>query len=314
MKAIGSALFVFCLAMSPASAGEKPLTLSSTPGDLHGTLLNAGDPAILMLAGSGPTDRDGNNAMGLRTDMYRMLAQGLAAKGIASLRVDKRGIGESRAAMIAEAALRLQTYAADAAAWAAELRRQTGTKCVWLLGHSEGALVAEIAAEKPDGYCGLILVSGAGRKMSDIIHAQLAANPANPPDLRQAADDIMAALASGRRVNTVPPELAALFRPGVQPYVSSEIALDPAAILARQTLPVLILQGETDIQSSVEDARLLAAAKPGAKLAILPGVNHLLKTAPADRAANIATYGDPTLPLAPGVVDAVADFVHEHSR
>jgi len=304
MRAVAAALLLLA---TPVLAAERAVSLDG----LHGTLEDAGKgaPAILILPGSGPTDRDGNAPPSLHGDTYKLLAQGLAAKGVTSLRVDKRGIGESRDAAPLETGLRFKTYADDARAWAAELRKETGTKCVWLLGHSEGALVAEVAAENPEGACGLILVAGAGRKAGDLIRDQIAANPANPPLVRQQVDAILNSLEAGKPVRDVPPYLAALFRPSVQPYMMSWLPLEPAALLSRITLPMLILQGENDIQVPLADAKLLAAAKPGAKLVLLPGVNHILKAAPTDRAANMATYADPSLPLAPGVVDAVANFV-----
>ena len=297
------------LVSAPVFADE--LTLPAPPGELHGTLLKtaSGTPAILMIGGSGPTDRNGNGPPNLNTDTYRMLAEGLAAKGISSLRYDKRGIAQSRGAMVAEADLRIQTYAGDAASMAAELRRQSGAKCVWILGHSEGALLAEMVAQNPADICGLVLVAGAGRKGADILREQFQA--ALPEAMRPAALQALADLEAGHTIADPPPP-PALFRPSVQPYLISWFQQDPAALLANIRLPVLILQGDTDIQVPVADAKLLAAAKPDAQLIVLPGVNHILKKAPADRTANAATYNDPSLPLAPGIVDAIADFVHEH--
>ena len=300
------------LAIIP-SAKAREITLQAPPGELHGTLLTAdnGSPAILMIAGSGPTDRNGNNPAGLNCNTYKMLAEGLAAKGISSLRYDKRGIAQSRGAMVAESELRIETYADDASAMAAELRRQTGKKCVWVMGHSEGAILAELMAQRPQGLCGLVLVSGAGRKEADVMREQF--QSAFPDTLRPAALQALGELEAGHTVANPPPP-PALFRPSLQPFLISWLAKDPAELLKAIRLPVLILQGDTDIQVSVADAKALSTAKPDAKLTIFAGVNHILKAAPADRAANIATYADPNLPLAPGVVDAVADFVHEHDR
>jgi pimeloyl-ACP methyl ester carboxylesterase len=294
-----------------AEFSQSTATLSTATGTLYGTLTTPAKSAAaaLILAGSGPTDRDGNSAMGLHPETLKLLAEGLAAQGIIALRTDKRGIGQSAPAIIPEADLRPQNLADDAKAWAAQLKKQTGLPCVWLIGHSEGALIAEIAAQDDPDICGLVLVSGAGRKLGDIIREQLNANPANPPDLKAEANNILSALENGQTVADVPPVLAPLFRPSVQPYMIAELALDPAAMLAATKLPVLILQGDTDLQVSVEDAKSLAAANPGAKLVILPGVNHVLKQAPADRAGNLATYTDPNLPLALGVTDAVASFI-----
>jgi len=306
--------FLVCTAL-PVAADEQQLSLPTQPGALHGTLSlparPSGSPVILMIAGSGPTDRDGNSPTGLHSDSYKLLAEGLAAKGITSLRVDKRGIGESKEAMTAESNLRFQTYADDARDWMAALRQRTGAPCVWLLGHSEGALVAEVVAQDQSSVCGLVLLSGAGRTAGDLLRVQFGQQLRDP--LKQQAFDTVAALEKGQAVAAPPPQLMALFRPSVQPYLISWLPLDPAALLSRIKRPVLILQGDTDLQVSVEDARLLAAAKPDAKLVILPGVNHILKLAPAERAANLATYTDPALPLAPGVVDMVANFVQGHS-
>lgn len=282
---------------------------------LHGTMLAPPAPAdgaepVLILAGSGPTDRDGNNPLGIAAAPYRLLAQGLAERGIPSLRVDKRGVGASAAAMPSERGLRIETYGEDARAWAAELTTRTGARCVWLLGHSEGALHALLAAERNDGICGLILVAAPGRPLGDILAEQLRANPANAPILDQALA-ILAEISAGRAVaaEAVPPALMPLFRPSVQPFFMSMLALDPAELVRRRQGPMLVIQGITDIQTSIVDAERLGAAREGVEVRLIDGMNHVLKAAPADRAANIATYANPDLPLAPGLIEAVADFV-----
>lgn len=292
-----------------------PVSLSSEPAALHGTLLTPDGPTravALIIAGSGPTDRDGNNGPGIVAATYRLLAEGLAAQGIATVRTDKRGVGESAAALTSEADLVFTDYADDARAWAVETARLTGQPCAWLIGHSEGALVALTAvAGGGDAVCGLVLLSGAGRPIGAVLREQLANAP--EPFLSQSLT-ILAELEAGRPVTEVPPQLAALFRPSVQPYLISWLPLDPAELVAAWDGPVMIGQGTTDIQVGLPDAQALAAARPDARLAIWDGVNHVLKVAPADRAANIATYGDPTLPLAPGVVDDIAGFILDGGR
>jgi pimeloyl-ACP methyl ester carboxylesterase len=263
----------------------------------------------LIIAGSGPTDRDGNSALNLRSNVYKMLAEGLAARGISTLRFDKRGVGASQAALTAEQDLRFQTYVDDAKAWTEELFRRSGSNPVWLLGHSEGALIAEKVAENNPLVRGVILISGAGRKAADILREQLGS--ILPEPLRQPAFDGLAELANGRLIPSPPPQLLSLFRPSVQPYMISWLPLDPAAILASLTQPVFILQGDTDVQVSTEDAKRLAAARSDAQLVILKGVNHVLKPAPAERGANMATYNQPDLPLASGVIDTIAGWILE---
>lgn len=295
------------LTLAPTST---EVTLPSTPAPLHGTLLAPEGPVravAVILPGSGPTDRDGNSPqVGLAAAPYRLLAEGLAERGITTIRIDKRGIAASAPAGLSEAELRFNDYAVDARAWAAEAATRAGLPCAWLVGHSEGALVALAAVREPDDkVCGLVLISGAGRPAAVVLAEQLAVLP---EPMKTQAMAALEDLAAGRTTANIP-GLESLFRPSVQPYLISWFALDPAALAAGYGGPLQILQGTTDLQVSMTDAEAIAAAQPDATLVRLDGVNHVLKVAPADRAANLATYFDAGLPLAPGVVEAVADFV-----
>ncbi|MEZ5939411.1 MAG: alpha/beta fold hydrolase [Hyphomonadaceae bacterium] len=281
-------------------------------GDLHGLYLDAGEaaPIVLIVPGSGPTDRDGNNPSFIRAATYRKLAEALAERGITTVRVDKRGLFSSAAAGDPNA-VTVDIYANDYRAWIDQIRSETDAPCIWLMGHSEGAMMVSAAAVGRSDVCGLILVSGAGRRLGDVLREQLRANPANAPLLDQALHAI-AELEAGRHVDpaTLHPALLGLFHADVQDFLISEFAVDPAALVVKADRPTLVVQGLTDIQTGEQDARLLAAA-PKARLALIEGVNHVLKHAPADRAANIATYSDPDLPVAPEIVEAIAGFIAE---
>ena len=306
------------LAILAAGPVSTEIALPAQPAPLHGTLLTPPDAsaAAVILPGSGPTDRDGNSPMGVAAGTYRLLAEGLAQQGIATLRIDKRGIAASAAAGPAEADLRFDAYVADARAWAAEAASRAGKPCAWLIGHSEGALVALKAVQGgPNAdtgkICGLVLLSGAGRPAGAVLREQMAAVP---EPMKTQAFSILTELEAGRAVADTPPALAALFRPSVQPYLISWLPLDPAALIAAYDGPVFIGQGTTDLQVGVADAQALAAADPRAKLKLWDGVNHVLKTAPAARVANLATYADPALPLAPGVAQDVAAFIRANAK
>lgn len=305
------------LVAAPLSANAAPVEsfveAQGPTGTLKGTMLSPGKdaPILLIIPGSGPTDRDGNSPLGVRGSSYKLLAEALAAQGVATVRIDKRGQFASAGATADMATFTVADYALDMKAWIASVRRSTGARCVWLGGHSEGALVAEITAQDAEGVCGLVLISGGGRRMDAVIREQVVSNPANPPEVVEQTNRALTELAAGRTLDTsgFHPALQPLFGAPLQPYLIGLFKWDPAELLKTYKGPVLVVQGTTDIQTKVVDAERLAAARPGIRLVKLEGVNHMLKIAPADLNANIATYADPSLPLAPGVAEPIAAFV-----
>ena len=307
-------LYASMLALAAASMPSEDISINGPEGDLRGTWIRAADasaPVVLIIPGSGPTDRDGNSPLGIEAGTYRLLAEGLGQKGISTVRVDKRGIGASAGAVGDANAVTIEDYVSDTRAWVDDIRLRSETKCVWLLGHSEGGLVALATAQESPDICGLILVATAGRPMGDVVKTQLRAQPANAPLLPK-ADAAIDALAAGERVDAdaVPPALAPLFAPAIQGFLISAFALNLADLAGRVQKPVLILQGDGDIQVGVPDATALKAAAPTAELAVIPDVNHVLKVVSSDdTAANIATYADPALPLAPRVIETIEDFL-----
>jgi pimeloyl-ACP methyl ester carboxylesterase len=298
---------------------ESFLEAPGPTGPLKGTFLTPAlktAPVVLIIPGSGPTDRDGNNPAGVKASTYRLLAEGLASRGVATLRIDKRGMFASAAATPDANAVTIADYVVDVRTWLAVLRKQTGVPCVWVLGHSEGGLVAMAAAKEQADVCGLVLVSTAGKPMGEVLRDQFKANPANGPILGQALPAIDA-LEHGHRVDTgsMHPALQGLFNPAVQGFLISAFSYDPRRVLAGYSKPVLVLQGQRDIQVSEADARLLKQANPQANLVLLPNVNHVLKSVTSDDfGGNVATYANPGLPLASGVVEAIADFLISKSN
>jgi hypothetical protein len=282
-----------------APGPDGPLSAMATPvaGAAH---------VVVLIPGSGPTDRDGNGPL-IRSDSYRLLAEALADAGIASLRIDKRGMFASHAAIADPNAVTLAAYAADARAWVAKARALA--PCVWLMGHSEGGLVALLAAaDPPPGLCGLILLATPGRPVGQLMIEQMQANPAAfllMDDLRR----IVADLEQGRSRD--PASLPALLRPlfpaAVQPYLIDVFSYDPATLAAGWTGPALIVQGGADVQVTPADAAILAAAMPQATRIDLPEATHMLK--PDIPGHPMATYGNPSLPLDPGLIPAITAFL-----
>jgi uncharacterized protein len=305
--------------ITPSAQGssESPVKLTTATGTIAGTLTVPAAPGkvpiALIIAGSGPTDRDGNSsALPGKNNAYKLLATALATSGLASLRYDKRGIGESQAAAAGgEAALRFDMYIDDAAAWVDQLRRDSRFSKVVVVGHSEGSLIGMVAARKAKAD-GFVSIAGPARRASDTIRDQLRPQLATMPELLKSSESILASLEAGTVVDPLPqaiqsiPGLLSLFRPSVQPYMISWLKYVPSTEIAALTMPVLIVQGTTDIQVDPGEAKtLLKAAKPNTEVILVNGMNHVMKEAPSDRAQNLATYSDPNLPVVSEVPRAI---------
>ncbi|MGC2631502.1 MAG: alpha/beta fold hydrolase [Rhodomicrobium sp.] len=309
-------IFFYSIPVNAAPALiESQLQAPGPIGALRGTMLaaeNSKGPAVIIIPGSGPTDRDGNNPLGIKGSPYKLLATGLAAKGITTVRIDKRGMFGSRRAAADPNAVTIGDYAGDVHNWIKVIRSKTGGSCVWVAGHSEGGLVALASSRSPDDICGLILLASPGRPVGEVLREQAKANLAHTPLLAQALSGI-SALEKGRHVDArgMHPALLELFRPEIQGFLISMLATDPGRLAANFHKPILIMQGERDIQVSLLDAQALKQAAPYAKLVLLPDTNHVLKTVTSpDRAANLVAYQKANLPLAPGIVDGIAEFIY----
>lgn len=262
--------------------------------------------AVFILSGSGPTDRDGNTigAPG-KNNSLKYLADAFVNEGVATLRVDKRGIGASSAAAVQESDLRFATYVEDAKLWIKFLEEQGYSEIV-LVGHSEGALVATLAASS-ESVAGLVCIAGAGRPAPDILREQL--KPKLPKELYVQADKTIISLTEGKLAKDYPPALDALFRPSVQPYLISWFQIDPVKAVSDVKVPVLIVQGSTDLQVSTKDAKLLHAGSKGSNLIVVEGMNHVLKAVEGDLPTQMPSYFDPKLPLHKDLAEGIIKFL-----
>ena len=295
-------------ALAAFAQKDEPVVLKTDKGEIEGTILlpeaKLPVPVALIIAGSGPTDRNGNNPV-MTNNSLKMLAEELAKNGIASLRYDKRGIAKSKAAGLNEADLRFENYIQDVTGWVGYLKERKQFTSIVLIGHSEGSLIGMVSAQT----CGadkFVSLSGAGQSADKIIRDQL---KAQPPFVLEQASPVLDELVKGKTVENVPQMLYALFRPSVQPYLISWLKYNPQVEIARLKIPLLIVQGTTDIQVSVNDAQLLHSAKPDSKLLIVDGMNHILKNAEADRLKNVQTYNQPDLPVNAELIKAVVTFI-----
>ncbi len=285
---------------------ETQVILQTATGQIFGTLTLPKKytkmPVALIISGSGPTDRDCNNPM-MKCDAYKKLAYGLAENNIASLRYDKRGIAGSKAAGKSEADLRFDDYVNDAIEWIKLLKQDMRFSEITVIGHSEGSLIGMIAAGNADKF---ISIAGVGQTADKTLKEQLSVQPKEVQDI---AFPVIDSLVKGKTVASVDPKLNSLFRPSVQPYLISWFKYDPQTEIQKLGIPLLIVQGTNDIQVGVEDAKRLSRANPNSKLVLILNMNHILRTVVGDRQANIATYSNPALPLATGLVGDLSGFI-----
>jgi pimeloyl-ACP methyl ester carboxylesterase len=298
-----------------ANAHSIDTSVAVDGGKIYGTLLIPDEekkyPVVLIIAGSGPTDRNGNSTLGEQSNMYLMLADSLAAYGIASFRYDKRYLGESTDFLPSDIShISFDDYVNDAVDIIRFLQKDPEFSKVIIAGHSEGSLIGMIAAQKTkvDAY---ISLSGMGENFGKILEWQLDQQPGINKDT---VKNILDKISRGQMVENVPSSLQTLFLPYLQHYMFTEMKYDPVQEIKKLHIPVLIVNGTTDLQITVKQAELLHQAKPNAELAIIPGMNHILKDAPEDRAENLATYNNPDLSLNNTLVEKMIRFIKGPSK
>lgn len=283
-------------------------------GTLYGTFKEAMTsdkhlPLVIMIAGSGPTDRNGNNNMGLLTNNFMQLADSLSNHNIHSYRYDKRLIGQSTDFKLGESALQFDMYILDVVKIINHFEA-LGYHNIYVAGHSEGALIGLNAClkKKVKGY---ISICGMANDMGTTIEQQLKSNPDVDPKLLSESTKIIKALKSGNKVETISNDLMVLFRPEIQPYLMSAFKHHPAQEIKSLQVPSLIIGGGADLQVSDADATILKQnAIKSSKLLIIKDLNHVLKQVdPSDKTANMATYNNGDLGLHPGFVKAMINFI-----
>lgn len=286
---------------------ETNVTLKINIDQLYGTLTVPDDvkkcPVALIIAGSGPTDRNGNNPM-MKNNSLKMLAEALAKNGIASLRFDKRGIGESKASAVTESSLVFENYTEDAKSWINFLKQDKRFTQLTVIGHSEGSLIGMIAGAKANKF---ISIAGAGEPADKLLKSQISSK--SNKQVEDMTFPIIDSLKAGNKVNKVDPLLNSLFRASIQPYLISWFKYDPQIEIKKLTVPVLIIQGNNDLQVSVKDAENLSQANKNAELVIIDKMNHVLKIIDGDKQANMASYNNENIPVSETMVNKIVSFI-----
>ncbi|WP_084163971.1 serine aminopeptidase domain-containing protein [Olivibacter sitiensis] len=289
--------------------GEEEINIRVNDGVISGSLIlpkqaKQAMPLVIIIAGSGPTDRNGNNPYGVSASPYLLLAQALSEAGIASYRYDKRLVGQSSNFNASTKELVFDDFVDDAAYIIQFFKSKPEFGKIIVIGHSEGSTIGMVAVQKTTPYA-FISLCGAGENLSDIIEKQLISQP----ELAKQVEPILTKLKQSQRVDDVPQELNALFAPSIQPFLITSFKVNPAEEIKKVKLPTLIIGGTTDLQVPTDNAEKLKAAAPNAQLLLVEGLNHVLKEAPIDRKENLDTYTNPNLPIDRGLVEGIVKFI-----
>jgi esterase/lipase len=257
---------------------------------------------VLIIAGSGPTDRNGNNSF-MKNNSLKFLAEELALKGIASMRYDKRIIPGNNP--ISEENLVFEDIISDADLCLKYLLKDKRFGKVYVAGHSQGSLIGMVISQT-NKVKGFISIAGSSKNIGETIIEQVSVQS---KELGEETAIIIDSLSQGYDVKKFNPLLISLFRPSVQGFMKSYLKYDPVIELTKLKIPVLIIQGTTDLQIKTEDAEALNKALPKSKLVIIDGMNHVLKTSVLDRNENIKTYTNPDLPVVDELVESISEFI-----
>ena len=318
MKKLLLSIMMMASAICAATAQEREVIIACDWGDIYATLntpVDGSDVAVLIVAGSGPTDRNGNSGSSLKAYTYKMLSDNLVKGGIAVLRYDKRAIGSSRVNDPTTIPNVVFEDFVDDAARCVDFLRGEGFKRVVVAGHSEGGEIALHLALREDVVVdGLVLLCCPGYPMDQILSAQLSAQLVPQYlGLMVTATTLMQRIKAGEMVpvESIPQELLSLFHPSVQPFLCSSMAFDPAELMSRVEQPTLVISGGRDIQVTKENAeRLMAGAKCGEHIHF-EQMTHILKDADTnDRIQQlVSVYVNANLPLTEGLSEAIVKFV-----
>ena len=277
---------------------------------IHSVLTQPADvdniPIALIIAGSGPTDLNGNQP-GVQNNCLKYLSDALVKNQIATLRFDKRGIANSAYPEFSESDLTIDQYAKDVQSIIKYLSTQ-GFSDIYVVGHSEGSLIGLIALQELK-VKGFISIAGVGNSADIILKEQL--KPQLPQDFYHSVEGIIDSLKNGYEVKDVPSQLYMLFRPSVQPYLISWFKHNPAELIGNMNTHALIVQGNKDLNVNVKEAKLLVDASINADYVEIENMNHVLKSIEGDIQENMASYRNPDLAINQKLVNTLIQFINK---
>lgn len=273
---------------------------------VDGTLLtpNALDKPILaiIIAGSGPTDRNGNQNF-LKSNNLKKLAERLSNNNIATFRYDKRIVKQIKNGNI-DKNIMFDDFVTDAISVIEYFKETKAYSKIYVIGHSQGSLVGMLAAkDRADGF---ISIAGAGQSIDHVIIDQIQKTAQMYTEDTKRVFDMMR---QGKTTPDYPQALSSIFDIEIQPFMMNWMQYNPQDVIKTLDIPILIINGTKDLQVTVEEATLLKEASHNAELKIVEKMNHVLFIIDGDDLENSKSYNESARKISEDVVSAILDFI-----
>jgi pimeloyl-ACP methyl ester carboxylesterase len=296
--------FIFVSMVTVSTAQNFSATELSINRHVDGTLLTPDGieqpPLVIFIAGSGPTDRNGNQAL-MKNNMLKKLAESLSERGFATFRYDKRVVKQLRTRNL-DKNIRFDDFVTDAKSVINHFKSTYSNLIV--AGHSQGSLVGLLALDA--GANGFISLAGAANSIDQIILEQISKSaPFFTADTKRVLD----LLKSGQTTTDFPPALSSIFNLDLQPFMSNWMQYNPKDLIKKLEIPVLIINGTKDLQVAITEAQQLKEAKEEAQLEIIENMNHLLFEINGDDLVNSKSYNDNSYVVMPQVIEIITAFI-----
>ena len=293
------------VSVQPKNSNIKKIKVSEKLyGDLYKTTNK--ETVILLIAGSGPTDRNGNTLGTAGSNSFKHLAEGLAEKNYNVFTYDKRVVYSVKNQEEIPS-FDFQHGIDDAQTIIQYLKNTLGYKNIIVAGHSEGSLVGMSASNK--NVAAFISLAGAGNSIDVILKEQL---NKQAPMLGNDINNILTQLKEGKIVKDVNPMLQSLFGEQNQPFLIDWISRNPQTEIAKLNIPILIINGTKDLQVGQKEAELLHKANPKSSMVIIEKMNHVFKEVENDQ-QNMESYNKPELPIHKDLVPTIVSFLKQNN-
>lgn len=302
-------LFFICFYVNALSAQDqsyKSIDLSIT-SLIDGTLLTPNDTnkpdLAIIIAGSGPTDRNGNQNFS-KNNSLKHLAEALTNNGIATFRYDKRVVKQIKLGKI-DKRIKFDDFVEDAIAVLNYFKDQGVYNRIYIVGHSQGSLIGMLASQH--GADGFISLAGAGQNIGDVLIEQVTKTA---PQFEEDTRRVVEKLKKGKSAKDYPPALESIFNSDIQPFMINWMSYYPIKELKKLDIPILLINGTKDLQVSVKEAELLKAANDRAQLKIVENMNHVLFIFEGSDLENFKSYNESWRPVSEELISSIISFIN----